>query len=175
MLLRLLMAISGRLPCKIITDCGAPYLERYYIGTWFGVRAYLHRFVACDPDRGLHDHPWRWAVSVILAGYYYEVTRYAPCVRKVGRLNFLTGESFHRVILPVRPIDKTSFYNSQINSYRQQCWTLFVHRVNRDKQWGFLRDCAQGSMVYTLHTPGENEEWWKLAKPGRETEGRKPA
>ncbi|WP_244260428.1 hypothetical protein [Burkholderia gladioli] len=55
---RVLYAISSRLPCRIIADGNKPYLERYYLATVFGVRFYLHRFVASDPDRGLHDHPW---------------------------------------------------------------------------------------------------------------------
>jgi hypothetical protein len=171
MILRLLMALSDRLPCKIIKDGASPYLERYYIGTLFGVRTYLHRFVACDPDRGLHDHPWRWAMSIVLAGYYFEMTRYYVVTRPVRWFNFLTGESFHRVILPVKPIDKTQFYNSQVNSYRQHCWTLFIHHAERSKGWGFLRDIGT-DQFYEKHQPGADDEWWKTAKPGRLTEGR---
>ena len=56
LIIKLLRAISDRLPCRIISDNDQPYLERYYIATLFGVRLYLHRFVGSDPDRGLHDH-----------------------------------------------------------------------------------------------------------------------
>lgn len=172
MLKRILMAVSGRLPCKIIKDGHKPYLERYYVGTILGARIYLHRFVACDPDRGLHDHPWRWAFSLILSGYYYEMIRRAPVVRKVRWFNILTGDSFHRVILPVKPINKSKFYNAHMNSYRQQCWTLFVHSAPRVKDWGFLRDIGEREHIYTSHRSGEIDEWWKTAELGRTTKGR---
>ena len=55
---RVLRAISDRLPCRLITDKGTLYLERYYVGQAFGATFYLHRFVGSDPDRSMHDHPW---------------------------------------------------------------------------------------------------------------------
>jgi hypothetical protein len=95
---KLLFWLSGHLSCRIISDGEQPYLERYYLLTLFGVRVYLHRFVASDPDRGTHDHPWPWAFSLILAGWYYEETAYGVSI--VRWFNALTGSTFHRVILP---------------------------------------------------------------------------
>ncbi|MCM2547615.1 hypothetical protein [Burkholderia glumae] len=156
---RVLYAISSRLPCRIIADGNKPYLERYYLATMFGVRFYLHRFVASDPDRGLHDHPWPWAFSVILAGWYWEVTR-GNCAR-VRWFNFLIGDSFHRVVLPLdRGVDNV--------------WTLFAHRAKRSKPWGFLRDKGQLGTIYVEHRRSPEDAWWKSAPRGRHEPRRMP-
>ena len=156
---RLLFWLTGRLPCRIISDNGQPYLERYYLGTVLGVRFYIHRFVGSDPDRGLHDHPWPWAGSLVLKGWYFEELRgphrsnvpgqIVP-VRQVRWFNWLTGDSFHRVILP-----------------GAHCWTLFFHRAAYTKPWGFLQqvDADSTMRVWVPHnypkdgngTPGA---WW---------------
>ena len=72
---KLLFWLTSHLPCRIIAEEGSVYLERYYLFTLLGWRFYLHRFVGSDPDRGLHDHPWSRAFSIILAGWYWEQTR----------------------------------------------------------------------------------------------------
>ncbi|MCA8113867.1 hypothetical protein [Burkholderia cepacia] len=159
MLRALLFSISGRLPCRIISDAGRPYLERYYLVTLFGVRVYLHRFVDSDPDRGLHDHPWPWAFSLILTGWYYEQTRAGTKI--VRWFNALIGDSFHRVILPR-------------DHGVHECWTIFAHRARRTKEWGFLRDKGQLGRVYTTHKPGADDQWWKRAARGRAEPQRMP-
>lgn len=158
--------LTGFLPCRIINDGDRPYLERYYLMTLFGHRFYIHRFVGSDPDRGLHDHPWPWAFSIILAGWYYEHTRRdQPAIdavfgRKVRWFNFLTGDSFHRVVLPVR------YPNSNMpDPELLQCWTLFFHRSTYVKPWGFLREKGQLGTVYTPHRSINSgaDLWWKTA------------
>ena len=126
----LLYRITARLPCRFIDgEQDEPYLERYYLFGAFGWHAYLHRFVDSDPDRGLHDHPWNRAVSLVLSGGYDEQRPSTGdvdhiFVRKIRpfRLNFLRGEDFHRVIL----------------RDGLPAWTLFIHGP-RVKGWGFLR------------------------------------
>ncbi|MFL9912065.1 hypothetical protein [Paraburkholderia sp. RL17-337-BIB-A] len=144
--------LSGRLPCKIIHDNGQLYLERYYLFTVFGTRFYLHRFMASDPDCGLHSHPWRWALSIILAGWYWEINSYGT--ERVRWFNFLVGDSFHHVVLPL---------DRGVNSV----WTLFIHRAERAKSWGFLRDKGQIGMMYVPHKPGPDDAWWIGAPRGR--------
>ena len=149
--------LSGRLPVRIIADEGRLYLERYYLCTAFGVRCYLHRFVGSDPDRGYHDHPWRWALSIILAGWYIEEKRDGAHVRKL--LNFLTGDTFHRVVLPE---------NGDV-------WTLFVHRVGRVKSWGFLRAAGAGWRwtPYSYLHEMAYLDWWLHVPKGRDEPRRK--
>lgn len=157
----LLYWLSGHLPCRIISDGDKPYLERYYLFTLLGVRFYLHRFVASDPDRGMHNHPWRWAFSMILSGWYYEQTNYG--VGTVRWFNGLTGDTFHRVILPT-------------DHGVHECWTLFAHRAANAKGWGFLRDFGQLGSAYLphRHPGGAPTEWWNQVPIGRLERRRMP-
>ncbi|MCF7984664.1 MAG: hypothetical protein K9L70_09700 [Thiohalocapsa sp.] len=152
----LLFRLSDRLPCRIIDgEQGEPYLERYYLFGLFGWHAYLHRFVDSDPDRGLHDHPWGRALSLVLSGGYDEIRfadgrQQSTCTRTIrpGRLNMLRGEDYHRVVLRGgRP-----------------AWTLFLHGP-RVKGWGFLQGRAYRAMA---RDAGEfrHRDWWRHAPRG---------
>ncbi len=156
MLERLLSALSARLPCRLIDgEQGEPYLERYYLFGALGWHAYLHRFVDSDPDRGLHDHPWDRALSLVLTGGYDEIRspdgdaaraqtrRLGP-----GRLNRLRGSDFHRVVLRAgRP-----------------AWTLFLHGP-RVKGWGFAQNGAYRPMARD-GSEFRHRDWWKDAPKG---------
>lgn len=185
MIRRLLYAISGRLPCRIISDGEHPYLERYYLGTLLGWRFYLHRFVGSDPDRGLHDHPWRRAYSLILSGWYWEERR--DRTRKVRWFNSLTGDTFHRVVIPRDcPSDVLC---TRCNS-PASCWTLFWHTTPDVKDWGFWRDGLTHSKIGAFAAdidaalfvpyryPQEHGEkpaqWWLTAPKGRDEPRRIP-
>lgn len=166
MLSVLLRKISDRLPCRVISDRGSPYLERFFIGQAFGATFYLHRFVASDPAGSLHDHPWNWARSLILSGWYLEETRAGA--RRVRWYNRLTGDTFHRVVLPAGC---------------REVWTLFFHGRYR-KSWGFWReepmwhpDGPVMAGVWIPHVPSTNEasgrdRWWERAPRGRDCPGR---
>lgn len=176
MMSRLLYWLTDRLPCRIISDDGKPYLERYYLFTLLGVRFYIHRFVGSDPARGLHDHPWPWAGSVVLSGWYLEEIRGTEAAaitrilaemngttgvirRRVRWLNWLTGDRFHRVVLPPG---------------RSECWTLFFHRAAYTKPWGFLRSLSDDTaLIWVPHnyprngTGNSHGEWWNEVPIGK--------
>lgn len=160
MLNRILYRIASRLPARMISDNGRPYLERYFVASGLGVTVYLHRFVDSDPARGLHDHPWPWAFSVLLLGHYWELTRQGG--RRVRWFNWLAGDSFHMVVID-RPV-----------------WSLFVHRSKRTKGWGFLRDFASTAgesptmKLWTEHVSAEGPDWWLKAPKGHAVTGRMP-
>jgi hypothetical protein len=118
--------LSGKLPCRIISEDSSPYLERYYLFSLFGARFYIHRFVASDPDRGFHDQPWCWARSIVLLGHYTEQTPNGEFL--IDSSNLLDGYDFHRVVLDV-----------DTNGKPLECWTLFFHDDKYSKKWGFLR------------------------------------
>lgn len=111
---------QSRLPTRHISHRGAPYMERSYVATVFGIRVYLHRFVACDED-GLHDHPFRHSLSLILAGWYWE-DLWAGRGRRRW-LNYIGPNKLHRVVLP--------------EAAGADVWTLFFH-TPRVKPWGIL-------------------------------------
>lgn len=166
MIRRILYRITANLPCRLIKIEDKPYLERYYLGTWFGVTCYLHRFVSGDGDRAVHDHPWTGAAALVLAGGYREerlvhmdpATGWAVKLRRMfpGRVNFIGRRSFHR-----------------ITETKPETWTLFMH-ARRCKGWGFLETSNTGVVVY--HQPLDLSlvfDWWHHAPKGADS-GREP-
>jgi len=158
MLQNLLYRFTNRLPCRIIDGPdGQPYLERYYLFGVGGWHCYVHRFVGSDPDRGLHDHPWNRAFSLILSGGYRELRfvdadmqRQATRRYRAGGVNRLRGDDFHRVLL----------------DSGKQAWTLFCHGP-RIKGWGFIID---GDYVAFAEDGNDSRHrnWWLTAPSGRE-------
>jgi hypothetical protein len=153
---RLLYRLTAHLPCRFIDgELGEPYLERYYLFGAFGWHAYLHRFVDSDPDRGLHDHPWNRALSLVLTGGYDEQRPAGaglahPAVRTVRpwRLNFLRGDDFHRVVL----------------RGGEPAWTFFLHGP-RVKGWGFMQQ-GEYRLMAKDGFDFRHRDWWKRAPPG---------
>lgn len=128
---------------RIIGDNGTPYLGRFYVkhnGFFPGI--YLHHFYRSDHDRELHNHPWKWSVSLVLTGGYteerYEATgefgpdRIQTLNRPSPGINIIRSTTFHRVVLK----DK-----------ERGAWTLFIPGPE-SKDWGFL-DRETGK--YTSH------------------------
>ncbi len=105
-------------------DSGNPKVDAIFPK---GIGIYIHRFHQSDGDRALHNHPWRWAISLILAGGYKEERRVSSPHASTadgrwreemtvetfeyhpGDLNILTSETFHRVDL-----------------FEEDAWSLFV-------------------------------------------------
>lgn len=157
---QLLFKLTSFCRCRIINGPDrTPYLERYHLLRLpFNYQVYLHRFVASDPGRGLHNHPWNGALSLVLCGKYEEI-RMADtqnnhaletrCVR-AWRFNWINGTVFHRINL----IDN------------KQVWTLFIHGP-KTKSWGFLEKRQQQYAFHdhNLLIPEEsNPLWWKTAR-----------
>jgi hypothetical protein len=149
---RLLYRFSAYCRCRVINGPDRqPYLERYHLLRLpFGYRVYLHRFVASDP----HNHPWRHALSLVLCGSYRETrmlgARDGNALHdrwlRPGRVNFISGEVFHRVNIP----------------RDAECWSLFIH-APRAKSWGFIQQ-----QEYRDHNEivaqASNPDWWKQAE-----------
>lgn len=163
------------LPCREIRqEDGTLYLRRYYLGKLFGQTFYLHNFIKSDPDRGVHDHPWRRSGSLILAGSYFEETvgnlwGNNPAESKAVRrkrnplsLKFIKGTDFHRVIL-------------YPNQEKMTPWTIFFHG-DYVKGWGFRRQLAQGHEFEVFQPKigsSGGVDWFKNAADGRAVHGEK--
>jgi hypothetical protein len=155
----LLFRISAYCRCRIINGPdNSPYLERYHLLKLpFGYQAYLHRFVASDPGRGLHNHPWKNALSLVLCGGYEEVRlasarenhRIKTRHIKAGRLNWIDGTMFHRINL----------------TGKGETWTLFLHGP-KAKSWGFLQNNRNRYAFHDhdqLVSQQSDPLWWKTA------------
>ena len=152
----LLYRLSAYCRCRVINGPDdQPYLERYHLLRLpLGYRVYLHRFVASDPGRGLHNHPWKRAISLVLSGGYEE-TRMLDA--KAGNLlqrrwlhagcfNLISGEVFHRVNIPEN----------------SECWSLFIH-APKAKAWGFIQQ-QQYRDHNEIVVQASNPLWWKQAQ-----------
>lgn len=167
--------LSGFLKAKAIKGPhGEPYLERYMLARIGGKTFFLHRFLASDPDRGLHDHPWDLSWSLIVGGGYKEKRLMMRdgkpwmTVRRLsaGMVNVIRGDDFHQVVMePGRP-----------------AWTIFCHGP-RVKKWGFVasragREQAEGHFEkdsYELFLDEKPETRWELTAPrGRDLAERVP-
>ena len=172
---RLCARIAARRPARVIEDEGhGPYLRRFFLMKLGPLHVYLHHFVGSDPDRGLHDHPWQYAGTFLLAGSYFEevmaspfdaradiIARHAPCHR------LIRGHDFHRVVL----------YPNHIAA--GGTWSLFWH-LSYVKGWGFRRtdgvvrgnggvpDAVLVTMVPHKIRPSGRGGWWRTAPKGRE-------
>jgi hypothetical protein len=154
-----LFKLTSYLRCRVIRgENQQPYLERYHLLRLpFGIHIYLHRFVASDPGRALHNHPWRSALSVVLSGEYQETrlggsnTDFQLETRHIGagRFNYISGKIYHRINL----------------APGEQAWTLFIHTASH-RSWGFL-DTQHRKFSYTDHNQALSTEsnplWWKTA------------
>ncbi len=127
--------LSKYLPHFTIPDSdGNPYLTRYYLfgkDRAFG-NIFLHHFHQDDKDMGtdgeklLHNHPWPFSFSIILAGGYSE-ERLQPdgTIRRkdypAGSFNYMNDKHFHRVDL-----------------LEEDGWSLFFTGWRSEKRsWGF--------------------------------------
>ena len=164
---RLLYLLSGYCRCRVINGPDQqPYLERYHLLRLpLGYRIYLHRFVASDPGRGLHNHPWKHALSLVLCGAYEETrmldARAGNALHsrwlRPGRFNFISGQVFHRINIP----DDA------------ECWSLFIH-APRAKSWGFIQQHEYRDHNEVV-AQASNPLWWKQAeRPIRHPEMRRP-
>lgn len=104
-----------------ITREGQVTIRRWYLtpGSW-PVRAFIHKIFRRDPDP-VHNHPWRWAISVVLRGFYVEILNGERKRRFAPSIHFYTHNDFHRIV-GVDPV--------------RGCWTLFIVGP-KTGQWEF--------------------------------------
>lgn len=158
MIQRLLRLLASKLPPpRIIFDRAgvSPYLSRWYL---FGsptmpdgshpfdpdgsprdgiqeperpFAVFLHKFHRGDDDLELHNHPWTWAIAIVLSGGYREEYRrgspegggsvfFRDC--RPLSVNVIHHDTFHRVTL--------------LDTKESESWSLFIAGP-REKDWGF--------------------------------------
>ncbi len=165
----MLKHLTRNRPARLIKLNRQPYLERLYIGSLFGVQVVLHRFLSCDGEQGVHNHPWRYGLSVVLRGGYVEERAFdlhpkrgaLVRTRCVNWLSVVNGNTFHR-IARIKP----------------GTWTLFMHtRRDHAKGWGFVEPgyTNRGEPVAMFKgAPSSGDNWHESAEPAhviRQREG----
>lgn len=124
--------IYTRKPDITIGGKDHPYLERWWIiprNRVFNI--YLQQFWRSDDDRALHDHPWAFNVSILLAGRYIEHTIerggiHRAIWRAAGAIKVRFGRSPHRL---------------ELFDMGKPCVTLFITGPVV-RHWGF--HCPRG-------------------------------
>lgn len=108
------------------------YMFRWTLLRVFGWAAYLHKFVADDWSRDLHDHPKRF-ISIGLKGGYVE---HRPCTL-CGPEHYC-GRDVARVYRApwIRTFPATHVHRLSGPTPEHPCWTLVI--VGRPvREWGF--------------------------------------
>lgn len=138
---------TASMPLRLIrANPARPYLERYFLAAEAGEFLYLHRFVNGDGDRHTHNHPWKIATSLILAGSYEEARREGDGPTShhrwvAGDRNVITAQTKHRIAFT-----------------EPETWTLFCHS-EWVSDWGFEDD--DGVIHRNQPDPdGTNRNWW---------------
>lgn len=94
-----------------------PYLRRWTL-TIFGYGLRVHRWLASDDPRYLHDHPW-WMLILIIKGGYIDISPEGEDRLGRGSIRFRPAEHRHTV-----RVDKGG------------CWSLLVTGP-KIRNWGF--------------------------------------
>lgn len=164
-------------PYKVIyDDGGSPYLLRVYQtrhtqhqpGEVTEERrlpaVYLHYFFRGDLDRELHNHPWEWAVSVILSGGYTEERYDGPLdliePRRVraralrpGSVNVIRHDTYHRVqMLNGTPTWSLFIAGPRVAKTRGEDWGFVSPQTREYESWG-ARDARRLAVARTRVDP----------------------
>ena len=86
--------MESRPPDRVIRGF---YLSRWHViprNRFFNI--YLHKTLASDPGRGVHDHPWA-SVSLHLEGERVEVMRGQVFLRRPGDVVFRRATTRHKL------------------------------------------------------------------------------
>lgn len=122
-----LRAYACTRPRRVITaPDGTPLITRWFLssrpaGDSTGTSGwYLHRFEHYDTLRSEHNHPWSYARTRVLRGWYIETRNGVLHSRSAGQTAELYPHEYHRVV-----------------ALRPGTWTLFYAGPKHGRGWGF--------------------------------------
>ena len=90
----------------LIRNGDTPYLERWIL--WCGITLRVHRFLASDEDRAVHDHPW-WFITLPFANY--------------GEYVEVEGVEAYRIVRGWRPHFRRSRFRHRVEVKQAPSWT----------------------------------------------------
>ncbi len=101
------------------------------------VSVFLHKFHRGDDAGELHNHPWKWAFSIVLAGGYREERRARDCARSIVSIGAKHSACVYSRTL--RPLSMNVLHADdyhRVDLLERDCWSLFVAGP-RAQSWGF--------------------------------------
>lgn len=162
--LRILHAIARRRPMKQIFFGNIPYIERFYLGERNANIYYLHRMLGPDPDRDLHNHPWKLANSLVLHGSYIERRlEFGFQKRKIeyipaSVINTVRGFYYYNAVNSRNVLGEYTWHTI-VEIKEPETWTLFWHS-EWSRSWGFLgADGYKPSKSHQLDSQ-DQKKWW---------------
>lgn len=128
------------------------YLTRYYVllrdWDWSFGNIFVHHFLSSDQGTNFHNHPWKWGISIVLFGGYFEERTSNPTMidentshyEKLAIQNYAAPMRIER--REVKPfsinfIRKSDFHRVDLRDEKRGAWTLFIAGP-RTSEWGFL-------------------------------------
>jgi len=171
-----LLQLTSTMPMKQIDVLGQPYLQRYFAGRLFDGLAdvWIHRFLSCDGDLHVHNHPWQ-GVSFVLNGGYRELYQddHFEIVERERSACGMSVEQLEKVVNSQRndfDVDSGQFIHPmhwhRIASVQPDTWTLIIVGPDRLPKWWFRNDSGELEEM-----TGSAADWWKACKPRAETIG----
>lgn len=139
---KFLPKIVKRLPLRAIKVDNEPYLDRYYLFggdckyfpnprpllSFLPFTVFVHNFKSGDKDRNLHNHPWKWAFSWMLAGGYREEYRdTSPDGKFIIKCRYVEPGSFNK-------FHANHFH--RVDLLEKDAWSLFIVGT-KQQSWGF--------------------------------------
>ncbi|ALO46588.1 hypothetical protein [Pseudohongiella spirulinae] len=171
-----LMELTATMPMKQIDVLGKPYLQRYFAGSLFGGEAdvWIHRFLSCDGDRHLHNHPWQ-GISFVLHGGYLERyqndrTELADRMRRACNMSPVQLDQIIAGEQTDLSIDLGEFIGIEhwhrIVRVQPETWTLMIVDHARESKWWFRDDA--GALEEMTASPAD---WWKACRSRDQSDG----
>lgn len=147
----------GRVVTFSRTDNGEPYMTRYAILRYLSgdkprrawlkwlPNIYLHQIHTPDEEKELHNHPWKWAASLILRGSYLEERAAYPNLTMDRRAVAKDQHGFrNQTNMRAYAAGQFNFLRAGFDYHRiayladEPCWTLFITGPFSGRGWGFL-------------------------------------
>jgi hypothetical protein len=172
------MLIVKSMPMKQINVNSEVYMQRYYAGRFSDDKdLWLHRFLSCDGEKHLHNHPFEFETIVINGGYTEELGTdgedkfniriaragfdFAHCLKvQLGvlsnpiRSSRQTSEVFKwRMGGNSKPVSVFDWH--RIAAIEEMTWTAVVVDHRRLPQWYF----QDGNGITPVGS--SPRDWWK--------------
>ena len=126
---------SAMIPKRTIRDETGVLFYRWRLLKLSKVELYLHHYMKSDSARGLHDHPWKWAVALPLYPGYKEYRFNRFDARSTASRSSLLADRRRRLPLVLYTLGLQDYHRIELD--KGPSWSLFLAGP-RVKQWGFL-------------------------------------